>query len=78
MIGAIVGVIAALVVGVVVIGVVLALLGMVFGLAVGLLALAVKVLPIVLIGWLVVKVIQRAERPRGALSAADQRWLDSH
>jgi hypothetical protein len=78
MIGAIVGVIAALVVGVVVIGVVLALLGIVFGLAVGLLALAVKVLPIVLIGWLVVKVIQRAERPRGALSASDQRWLDSH
>ncbi|MFL5540040.1 MAG: hypothetical protein ACJ8J0_13700 [Longimicrobiaceae bacterium] len=74
MIGAIVGLIGALVVGVVL----LALLGVVLGLVVGLLALAVKVLPIVLIGWVVVKLVQRAERPRGMLSAADQRWLDSH
>jgi len=78
MIGAIVGLIGALVVGVVVIAVVLALLGLVFGLAVGLLALAIKLLPIVLIGWVVVKLVQRAERPRGVLSASDQRWLDSH
>jgi hypothetical protein len=74
MIGAIVGLIGALVVGVVL----LALLGVVVGLVVGLLALAVKVLPIVLIGWVVVKLVQRAERPRGMLSAADQRWLDSN
>ena len=74
MIGAIVGLIGALVVGVVL----LALLGVVVGLVVGLLALAIKVLPIVLIGWVVVKFVQRAERPRGVLSAADQRWLDSH
>jgi uncharacterized membrane protein YraQ (UPF0718 family) len=74
MIGAILGLIGALVVGVVVIGLVLA----VFGVAVGLLALVIKVLPIVLIGWVVVKLVQRAERPRGTLSASDQRWLDSH
>jgi len=74
MIGAIVGLIGALVVGVVL----LALLGMVLGVVLGLLALALKLLPIVLIGWVVVKLVQRAERPRGVLSAADQRWLDSH
>ncbi|HEV7588197.1 MAG TPA: hypothetical protein VGO40_08685 [Longimicrobium sp.] len=78
MIGAIVGLIGALVVGVVVIGLVLALLGVVFGVAVGLLALTLKVLPILLIGWVAVKLVQRAERRRGALSASDQRWLDSH
>ena len=78
MIGAIVGLIGALVVGVVVIGLVLALLGVVFGVAVGLLALTLKVLPILLIGWVVVKLVQRAERPRAVLSRSDQRWLDSH
>ena len=71
MIGAIVGLVGALVVGVVL----LALLGVVFGLVVGLLALAVKVLPIVLIGWVVVKLIQRSERNR-ALGGSDRRWLD--
>jgi len=78
MIGAIVGLIGALVVAVVVIGVVLGILGLVFGLAVGLLALTVKLLPILLVGWVVVKLIQRAERPRHVLSASDQRWLDSN
>lgn len=78
MIGAILGLIGALVVGVVVIGLVLALLGVVFGVAVGLLALTLKVLPILLIGWVVVKLVQRSERPRDALSKSDQRWLDSH
>jgi hypothetical protein len=77
MIGAIVGLIGALVVGVVVIGLVLALLGVVFDVAMGLLALTVKLLPVLLVGWVVVKLVQRAERPR-ALSSSDQRWLDSH
>jgi hypothetical protein len=78
MIGAIVGLIGALVVGVVVIGLVLALLGMVFGVAVGLLALTLKLLPILLVGWVVVKLVQRSVRPRATLSRSDQRWLDSH
>jgi hypothetical protein len=77
MIGAIVGLIGALVVAVVAIGLVLGILGLVFGLALGLLALTIKLLPILLVGWVVVKLIQRAERPR-ALSASDQRWLDSN
>ena len=75
MIGAIIGLIGALVVGVVVIGVVLALLGVLFGLAVGILGFALKVLPIVLIGWVIVKLIQRSERRR-ALGSSDRRWLD--
>jgi len=77
MIGAIVGLIGALVVAVVVIGVVLGVLGLVFGLAVGLLALTIKLLPVLLVGWVVVKLVQRADRPRRVLSSADQRWLDS-
>lgn len=78
MIGAILGLIGALVVGVVVIGLVLGLLGLVFGVAVGLLALTVKLLPLLLVGWVIVKLVQRSDRRRGALSAADQRWLDSN
>jgi hypothetical protein len=65
----------------VVLTVLLALFGVVFGLAFGLLglvtALAFKVLPIVLVGWLVVKLIQRGERPRSRLSASDRAWLDN-
>ena len=48
---------------------------MLFGLAVGLLGLVLKVLPIVLIGWVVVKLIQRSERRR-SLSSEERRWLD--
>ena len=77
MIGAIVGLIGALVVAVVAIGLVLGLLGLVFGLAVGLLALTVKLLPVLLVGWVVVKLVKRSERPAHVLSASDQRWLDS-
>jgi hypothetical protein len=48
-------------------------------LAVVAVALAVKLLPFLLVGWVVVKLVQQAEkRPRGILSSADQRWLDSH
>jgi hypothetical protein len=75
MIGAIVGLIGALVVGVVVIGLVLGLLGLVFGLAVGLLGIALKLLPFLLIGWVVVKLVQRSRR-HDALGGADRRWLD--
>jgi predicted membrane channel-forming protein YqfA (hemolysin III family) len=76
MIGALVGVIVAAVVAVVVFALVTALFGVVFGLAIGLMALALKVLPFLLVGWLVVKLVQRVERPRG-LSAADRAWLDT-
>jgi hypothetical protein len=84
MLSALIGIVVVGIVAMVVLTVLLALFGVVFGLAFGLmglvLTLAFKVLPIVLVGWLVVKVIQRGEGSRGGaarLSAADRRWLDS-
>jgi hypothetical protein len=76
MIGALMGVILALV-AVVVLGVVaVAAIGVVIGLAVALIALAVKAIPFLLVGWLAVKLIRRVERPR-AISSSDRVWLDS-
>lgn len=83
MLSALIGIVVAGIVAVVVLSVVLALVGVVFGLAFGLvglvLTLAFKVMPILLVGWLVVKVIQRGEDRgrRSRLSAADRAWLDS-
>jgi hypothetical protein len=71
-------------VGFVVLTVLLAIFGALFGLAVGLVGLvvtlALKILPVVLVGWLVVKLLQRSDRSGGArarLSSEDRRWLDS-
>ncbi len=59
----------------VVAGVALAVLGTMLSLGLGLAAfLLFKVAPILLVGWVVLKVM---EHRRGrSLSAADQRWLD--
>ncbi len=60
----------------VVAGVALAVLGTVLSLGLGLAAfLLFKVAPILLVGWIVLKVMER--RRGGSLSAADRRWLDS-
>jgi hypothetical protein len=57
-------------------GIVLGLIGTVFSLTFGLAAfLLTKVAPILLVGWLVVKVVQKT-RSAGALSDADRRWLE--
>lgn len=81
MLSALVGIIVVGIAAVVVLTVLLAIFGVIFGLAFGLvglvLALAFKVLPLLLIGWVVVKLIQRSERPRSRISAADRAWLDS-
>ena len=85
MLSALVGLMVAGIVGLVVLTVLLALVGAFFGLAFGLvgmvLALTFKILPLVLVGWLVVKLIQRAERPAlgsaSRIPASDRRWLDS-
>ncbi len=82
MLSALVGLVVAAVVGFVVLTVLLAVLGMIFGLALGIVGLvvtlAVKLIPLVLIGWVVVKLIQRSERgSRPAIASSDQRWLDS-
>jgi uncharacterized membrane protein YvlD (DUF360 family) len=60
----------------VVAGVVLAVVGTVFSLTLGLASfLLFKVAPVLLIGWLVVKFIER-KRHGGELSDADRRWLE--
>ncbi len=59
----------------VVAGVVLSIVASVLSLGLGLAAfLLFKVAPILLVGWVVLKVIDK--RRGGSLSAADRRWLE--
>jgi hypothetical protein len=59
----------------VVAGVVLSVLGAVLGLTLGLAGfLLFKVAPILLVGWVVVKVVEK--KRGGSLSAEDRRWLE--
>jgi hypothetical protein len=60
----------------VVASVVLAVVGTIFSLTLGLATfLLFKVAPVLLVGWLVVKFIEK-KRHRGELSEADRRWLE--
>ena len=64
--------------GLVAVSVVLGLVGAVFGLVFGLAGfLLFKVAPVVLIGWVVVKLIRKRSRHRHRISPADQKWLES-
>ncbi len=57
-------------------GVVLSVIGVVFSLTLGLASfLLFKVAPVLLVGWIVVKVLEKS-RGGDSLSAADRRWLD--
>lgn len=57
-------------------GVVLSVIGVVFSLTLGLASfLLFKVAPVLLVGWLVVKILEKS-RGGDSLSAADRRWLD--
>jgi hypothetical protein len=57
-------------------GIVLAIVGAVFSLTIGLASfLLFKVAPILLIGWVIVKVIEKSRGP-GELSSADRKWLE--
>lgn len=57
-------------------GVVLSVVGVVFSLTLGLASfLLFKVAPILLVGWVVVKLLEKG-RGGDSLSAADRRWLD--
>ncbi len=57
-------------------GLVLGVVGVVFSLTFGLATfLLFKVAPILLVGWVVVKVFEKS-RGSGALSDADRRWLE--
>ncbi len=56
-------------------GIVLSILGTVLSLGFGLAAfLLFKVAPVLLVGWVVLKVIDK--RKGGRLSSADRRWLE--
>ena len=60
----------------VVAGLVLAVVGTVFSLTLGLAAfLLFKVAPILLVGWIAVKVFQKV-RGRDEISDADRKWLE--
>ena len=60
----------------VVAGIVLGVVGVVFSLTFGLASfLLFKVAPILLVGWVVVKIFERS-RGGGALSESDRRWLE--
>jgi hypothetical protein len=57
-------------------GVVLSVVGVVFSLTFGLATfLMFKIAPILLVGWLVVKAVEKT-RGGGNLSDADRRWLE--
>lgn len=57
-------------------GIVLAIVGTVFSLTFGLATfLLFKVAPILLVGWIVIKVIEKA-KGKNALSASDRKWLE--
>lgn len=58
-------------------GVVLSVVGALLGTALGLAGfLLFKVAPILLVGWVVVKLIERKRGDTGYLSEADRRWLE--
>lgn len=60
----------------VVAGIALTILGTVLSIGVGLASfLLFKIAPLLLVGWVVMKVIEK-KRGGGSLSAADRRWLE--
>ena len=64
-------------VGLVAISVILAIVGGLLSITFGLVGfLLFKVAPILLVGWVILKLVDRG-RGRRRISAADQRWLDS-
>lgn len=63
-------------VALVAIGVILLLVGTVLSVVLGIAGMLLfKVLPVVLVGWLVWKLVQRS-RSHDRISEADRRWLD--
>jgi len=76
MIGSLITFFAVGLVALVAISVILAVVGTVFSLALGLVSfLLFKVGPFLLLGWLVLKVLERVRRPK-ALSPPDAEWME--
>ncbi|MEW5927433.1 MAG: hypothetical protein AB1941_08110 [Gemmatimonadota bacterium] len=67
------------IVGLVAVSIVFALVAAVFGLAFGALGLLFKLAPVLLIGYVVFKLVQRSGGggSHRQLTSSDQRWLDS-
>jgi FtsH-binding integral membrane protein len=77
MLGTLITLLIAGLVGLILISVVLAILGIILSVTFGLVGfLLFKVAPILLVGWVILKLVDRS-RTRRQISAADQRWLDS-
>ncbi len=65
------------VVGLIALSIVLAIVGAVLSVTFGIVGfLLFKVAPLLLVGWVVLKLVDKG-RNRRRISAADQRWLDS-
>lgn len=78
MIGSLVTFFAVGLVTLIVVGIVLSIVGTVFSLALGAAGfLLFKIAPVVLVGWLVLKLVDRSKGGNGRLSASDRRWLDN-
>lgn len=76
MLGTLITLLIAGLLGLVAISVVLAIVGALLSVTFGIVGfLLFKVAPILLVGWVVLKLVDRS-RGRRAISAADQRWLD--
>ena len=76
MIGALLTFFAVALVTLIVAGIALTIVGTLFSLTIGLASfLLFKVAPILLVGWVVVKVLEKS-RGRSALSDADRKWLE--
>ena len=76
MIGTLLTFLAMGIVSIVVVWIVLSVVGALLGLTLGIAGFLIfKVAPILLIGWVVLKLLGRAQG-RGALSASDRKWLE--
>lgn len=77
MLGTLLTLLVAGIVGLIAVSVVFAILGTVLSVTFGIVGfLLFKVAPVLLVGWVVMKVIQKKSNRR-RISASDQRWLDS-
>ncbi|CAN5797546.1 hypothetical protein BH23GEM3_BH23GEM3_02050 [soil metagenome] len=64
------------IVGLIVFTLVLALIGLAIGVVFGTLALLIKAIPFLLVGWLILKLVQRTSTCE-SIRATDRKWLDS-
>lgn len=77
MIGTVLTFLAMGILSIVVVWIVLSVVGTLLGLTISIAGfLLFKVAPVLLVGWLVLKVIDRVRRHGGTLSATDRKWLE--